>query len=401
MGKFTDTKYTQTIDNLVKATQNKINNPYYKYSDKKPTKVTYYRQNREKTTLDEFSKDIYQHVGDRAPTKFNKIIDFYIYGFGAIQTTMDVGDFGLEAGEISGTAIVLPNTIEPRDGDFFAVPYLKEDLLFKVNSVSKDTLEDGANVYQFEYKLEKIDSQEAIEKQVVKTYRYINQNVGTEFSPLIEDTSYTLIEKLDVLLTEMTSLYQIFFNKDVQNFVFTMNGEYFYDPYLIEFILRNKLMSYGDEYIYVGHGTSIPKTFGYDYSKTFFNLFENPEEMEKRSFLNTACALEITDVNSLFVTRLHSFYKVEYTVGLDPYMTRFNIFPAEVVDHIKSGEYFTDEEHKVYNLMISYFHEDNSYISDNIIDIVKYTDYCENKEYYYLIPIDIFIINRFIESLMK
>ena len=33
MGKFTDTKYTNTIDSLVNATKSKLNNPYYKFND--------------------------------------------------------------------------------------------------------------------------------------------------------------------------------------------------------------------------------------------------------------------------------------------------------------------------------------------------------------------------------
>ena len=55
MGKFTDTKYTNTIDSLVNATKSKLNNPYYKFNDRKPTKVTYYAQNKEMSTLDEAS----------------------------------------------------------------------------------------------------------------------------------------------------------------------------------------------------------------------------------------------------------------------------------------------------------------------------------------------------------
>ena len=31
MGKFSDTKYANTIDSLVNATTDKIKNPYYKY----------------------------------------------------------------------------------------------------------------------------------------------------------------------------------------------------------------------------------------------------------------------------------------------------------------------------------------------------------------------------------
>lgn len=400
MGKFTDTKYENTVDSLIDASKGKLNNPYYKFSDKKPTKCTFYHQNREKTTTDEASKDIYQHVGESSSIKFNKINNFFIYGFNTVQVNHDVGEYGLESAEISGTVIVLPNTVVPYDGDFFAVTHIDQDLLFKVNSVTPDTLDDGSNVYQVEYKLEKIGAITDIEKQVVSEYNFIVQNVGTEFNPIITSTDFELIEKLDVLLANMTSVYQIFFDESVQNFVYKNSGAYMYDPWMIEFIIRNKLMSHGDSgYIHVAHSTSTPRTFGYDYSRTFYHLLENPSKLKDRDILNTAGGIEITEVNSLFTTRLHSFYQVEF-FNLNPYMTRFNIFPAEVIDHIKSGEYFADDEHLPYNLMIAYFNDGEDYIKENLLDIIEKTEYCANKEFFYLIPIDIFIINRFIETLM-
>ena len=103
MGKFTDTKYTNTIDSLVSATKSKINNPYYIFSDKKPTKVTYYSQNIEKSTLDEASGLYEAHLGGQSPFKYNKISDFIIYGIEKIATDYDLNDNnGIEANDITG-----------------------------------------------------------------------------------------------------------------------------------------------------------------------------------------------------------------------------------------------------------------------------------------------------------
>ena len=49
-GRFTNTNYGKTIDSLVQATKGVLNNPYYIHSNKKPTEVTYYKQNVEKGT---------------------------------------------------------------------------------------------------------------------------------------------------------------------------------------------------------------------------------------------------------------------------------------------------------------------------------------------------------------
>ena len=203
MGKFSDTKYINTIDNLVSATKDKINNPYYKFSDKKPTKVTYYTQNVEKYTLDEASGLYEAHLGSKSPFKFNKIKDFVLYGIDRINVEYDVGEFGAESNPITGNCILLPNTIVPKDGDFFSISYVKENLLFKVNSISPDTLDNGANIYSIEYALEKVDMMDTIESQVAKTYRFIVDNIGTEFKAIIQDCDYDLINNLEALVDNL------------------------------------------------------------------------------------------------------------------------------------------------------------------------------------------------------
>ena len=57
---FTNTKYSDTITSLTDTGKKLIEqNLFLKSTDKKPTKVTYYKQNLEQTTTDEASADIY------------------------------------------------------------------------------------------------------------------------------------------------------------------------------------------------------------------------------------------------------------------------------------------------------------------------------------------------------
>lgn len=402
-GKFTNTTYGRTVDNLVKATKGVLKNPYYVYTDKKPTKVTYYKQNLEKTTLDPDSGLNYAHIGEQSPIKFNKIEGFYLYGIDQITQNLDIGDFGLENDEITGQCIILPNTIEPTMGDYFRIPYLKEDILFRVNAVNDDTLDNGSNVYQIDYKLERVEDLKKIESQVVGTYKCIVNNIGTDFKCVIEDTSYQLIENLEGAMEDITAAYQIFFDSKVQNFIYLYNGFHMYDPYLIEFMIRNKLMSYGADYVYVHHGASLSKTFGYDYTKTLYYVLEHPEEIDTRTIFTTATAVGITDINSLMTTRQETYYQITYN---DPNKinARIEIFPIEVIERCKSGELYKDTdtvEKQAYNLMIAYFKKDYDYIKGNLIDMLRQMDYTDNIQYFYLIPINLFIIKSFILHLME
>ena len=56
---FTNTTYRETADNLIQGFKDRLtNNPYYIYSNLKPTPVTYWNINIHKSTLDQGSRDI-------------------------------------------------------------------------------------------------------------------------------------------------------------------------------------------------------------------------------------------------------------------------------------------------------------------------------------------------------
>ena len=399
MGKFSDTKYINTIDNLVSATKDKINNPYYKFSDKKPTKVTYYTQNVEKSTLDEASGLYEAHLGSKSPFKFNKIKDFVLYGIDRINVEYDVGEFGAESNPITGNCILLPNTIVPKDGDFFSISYVKENLLFKVNSISPDTLDNGANIYSIEYALEKVDMIDTIESQVAKTYRFIVDNVGTEFKAIIQDCDYDLINNLEALVDNLIIKFtNIFFNDKLQTFVCNHDGWNMYDPFLIEFMKRNNILSFGEEYVYVSHATCTNKTFGMDYLKTFFYALENPTK--RINYNTTGTADLIQDPNSLFSTRLQEYYMINH-VDYTPYKIRINLFDMDVVEHIRDNKmYIKDDEKEYYNLWIAYFNNSDDFIKGDLIDLLNKIEFMDNLKYFYALPISIFIIEKGIMKLL-
>lgn len=401
MGKFTDTKYINTIDSLVNATKSKLNNPYYKFTDQKPTKVTYYSQNIEKSTLDEASGLYEAHVGNSSSFKFNKIKDFIIYGIQKMPTEYDAGEFGIEAAPISGDAVILPNTIVPRPGDFFSISYVKETVLFKVNSVNGDTLDTGANFYKLEYTAELTDAIENIESQVEQNFNFIVNNIGTDFKAIIRSTDYDLVSELEVLVENLITYFEtVFFQNNLQTFVYNHDGWYMYDPFMIEFLIRNSVLNYGDKYIYLHHAAATRKTFGMDYLKTFFYNLENPNTEDIKSSTMATADL-ISDPNSLFSCRMEYYYMIRY-FDKTPYKTRFEIFNNDILDHIKENKmYEKGNEKECYNLWIAYFNNNKDFIKGNIVELVKNIDYMDNLEHFYMLGISIFIIEQYIKMLLS
>ena len=154
--------------------------------------------------------------------------------------------------EISGDGIILPNTITPRPGDFFSISYVKEDILFKVNEVSSDTLDTGANIYKIGYSVEYTDSIDKIDAQVEKNFNFVVNNVGTDFKTIIQDCDYDLAKQLEVLIENLITTFEdIFFDTRLQTFVYNHDGWLMYDPFMIEFFIRNNIMKYGNTYKFV------------------------------------------------------------------------------------------------------------------------------------------------------
>ena len=401
MSKFTNTLYTDTTKNLTQAIGEKAKNPFYKFSDKQPTEVIYWKLNRERTTLDEATSDDYESLGEASPLRFNQINGFYIYGFERITLDYDLTDFGLEANEIAGEAIILPGTIHPLPGDVFKVPIIKEDVLFKVNKVTPDTLDSGANSYKIEYKLEYINKYEQIQKQTVRVYTFVIGNVGTDYNCFIKDEESGLIAEMEKILEIMTDAYQLFFDPGTQTYVYQENGDYFYDPFLIEFLIRTKILSYAKDYIFVHHATAVYNTFAYDYNRCFFAMMEDPSIFDAKKASKMASGLLIEDPNSLFVTRLPDYFKIDYRDQFQ-HITKFWTIDPSLIDKLSTGEYFSEDSPMAkYNLIIAYFSGDTDNVTTDMIRALRTMDYPRDKATFYFIPLAMYVMVKYMEALLR
>ena len=399
-GKFINTTHSDNINTLVKTTKEIINNPYYLWANRQPTIVTYYNINKDMSTLDEGFKGIMSDVGKDSPLWYNIISNFYLYGLEQIQLQMDHGEFGAEASEISGEAVILPNTIIPYVGDYFKITYIEENFMFRVTGVSPDTLENGSNLYKIQYKLEsgKIHDEDF---NIKDEYSMITNNIGTGFNAVLNNKKVDLIKELEDFLYRLKVYFtNTFYNDRVQSFIYLYKCMRFYDPYMTQFIMNNKILTGGEEYVYITQQVPLKSYFPIEYDNTFFRCLEKKDFDRVRRYGYNAISKYIDGVDtSIFSTRSEEYLEVDFRYD-NPDRSFYGIipcFPDELIAHIESKELF-DDENSIYNIIIKYAC-DMELKSEDLL--ILDWDIHNNVKIFYAIPCVIYCIESFIKRMMK
>ena len=401
MGNFINTNYNKTIDNLVEGAKSRLNNPFYIYGDRKPTIVTYYNINHNASTLDKGSSTLYDDIGQNSSLRFNKIENFHLYGLEKINVNLDVGEYGLES-PIEGEALILPNTIVPVPGDMFIINHvIDKPYLFMVTGIGIDTLYTGANFYKISYKLTRTDmdaltSLETV--QTIKRFTYKAGNVGTTLTPLIESNQAELIDKIEDNIDTLLNYYMnLFYKNSVQNFILEYQHMYLYDPYLIEFMIRNKLFALsGNNYFHVEQAVYIGDTFALEYDHS---IFKDIEIKKSNMRLNSVYPVPVDDPNSLLVDRLESYYKLSNKVMYKDYDNPINWLDMDLLDRVINNELYDEDSNLYYrNLLILYMNNKEFDITDKIMNSIMDLEFNYTKELFYMIPILVFILKSYVNK---
>lgn len=409
MGKYINTSYADSIQSISDMGKDLISHPYYPFNDKRGIIVTknYYNINKEMSTLDEGAQIHQSELGPECPFRYNRIKGLILYGFPKIELNMDIGDFGLESSEITGECYLMPNTITPIENDYFEIPFLEDNVwLFKVTKVDPDTLPNGYNVYKISFILDRTDNESSIMDLVVKEFTCVDVQDGTEIRAVVEDDKFNFAKRLDDICTALKSYYiDLFFNRYVQTFVVDNIFEnYNYDPYLIEFIIRNDIVNMGGRnYISVIHQLPLPTTFAIEYDRSIFKAIEdcNKEKLfgSRRSYV----LQQINCLASIFNERYETYYKTTYVSQSDNALN--TLFAGTVMDddltlRIEEKRFFEpDDKNRYMNIFIKFFH--HMKLDDQDLVAIEDIDYDEGKYVFYRIPILIFCLESYIKNLLK
>ena len=410
MGKFFDTTYSNTVEGVTDFNKSLIQNDFYHFNSQgRGTRVTYYHINKEKSSLDQGSKLAYTDSGDDSPLRFDVIRNLYLYQFNRHEVNFNNDEFGLESSEISGESYIIPEyNLQPTEGDFFTVDHADEKFLYQVRDVDRDTLANRSNVWKINWKIAKT-TDESVLKNIVGDFTAVDVINGTEINPLVETTNYQFaIEVERVADTLIRYFKDLFYSEYIQSFTYKWYTEYrMYDPYSIEFIIRNNLLhGSGDDFLYVEHKTNLPATFAMDYNKSVWKCLEEKDKDGLFRSNHKAQADLIEEPITIFATRYEQYFKLYYNISHEP-NGPFNprgiipIMDEELIERIIYNQYY-DEKNKdirYKNIFIKYFN--NKKITVDDLKNIEYIDFEPINAIYYETLFLIYILYSYEKQLLS
>lgn len=232
-------------DNLFEYENRIKHNPMIRYLETTPVYTTYYHIDVDETTSDAGFIDVKSILGHNSPIRFNKIENFPLYGMEQIVLQLQQDDQGIDS-TFDSQAIILPGTVRPTPNDFFLIPSLRDDFVFRVTNINYDTVMPD-NLYRIDFMLEMIDSVaiENMDKQVLDEYTCVLENIGTDTNCIIEKSYFTELKQVQALYDDIASTYFSIYYNDKHNCFLGEYGpnQYVYDVLQTEFINMHKLFT--------------------------------------------------------------------------------------------------------------------------------------------------------------
>ena len=400
MSQFFNTTQKDIITKLKDNNTEMLKNSYFtSVNNKRATIVDFINVNTDESTLDEGSKLSFSSNGEESPIKYDMIKDLFLYDVPQADVNLQNGDFGLESDSIEGEALIPPNIFVPVVGAFFYLKNTKNPGLFKVNNVNVDTLENGANYYKISYKLDKKDIH-LVDKQIINEFVFMVDKVGTLFKPLVLKSDYDIGLKLEKALNGLTEYYKsLFFSDRVDTFILYLNEKPFYDPQLIEFITKNRLMEFGDRFVFIEQKIQVPSLFYVEYMKSFFRCIEERKFNNEKLPVVQAVGRFIEDPLSILSMRHEYYYIMNYLNEINTYSIKdyiINTFSPLLMEKIKTS---TLTQGSYTNIIIKFLN--NSEITMDDILTLDDINYKQSIELFYNIPILIYIIKDMVEKIVK
>ena len=328
---------------------------YSIFLESRPTFTTYYHVNKIRSKTDRGLKMPERLNGVMSPIRYNKLINFPLYGIEQIQLQLEEEDEGLTS-DYNGEAIILPNTIHPTVDDYFIITYLEKPYMFRITKYEYDTIKSN-NYYKVEFTLQSVDVSffRDIERQVVKVYYTQFENIGTDDKVFLTAEGVAQGEKIKSMYDNMSRDYlNLFFEptREPYNTLLYMQPSDAYDGDFDWLFDQNLVHFCNKNHIFYDHYSTDAILFyeeprGYfhmDYANSIYDLMEHYEP-SRINVINDHFDLEPTAVmDSIFMYYRDRRVKYirEYRAGRNFYYKPIpEYLPPAFLNGIASGDIST------------------------------------------------------------
>ena len=385
-------------DNNIFKFENRLNTTINRYLSNGAILTSYYQISENATTVDRGLQDIDQLFGKHSPLRFNKILNFPLYGFMAANPN-NIDDIGIDDITVEGECAILPSTIVPNPNDFFMLNHLKMNAIFQITEVIHDTMK-VEGYYKIKYRLFSTSEEtyQNLQKQTILTYHTDLNSVGTNLNPIIQEDDFIKRKKIHQMVNHLIKTYQsLFYNKRHNCFLYKdiTTGQVIHDVCGNKFMGKFNLMNPVDSTsVIVLNDKIIDDQIQYYYLNSIFNWMElkAPITMIERFFyklipsdgyLYSSFARWSEDINLIIPVPLNE-------VGIHD--QQYSYFNHNQIDcwmnnHTPSTDYET--------LMGKYFHDSNLTINDVPLTLSNtLLSLKDNLSIFLYVPIIVYVIRE-------
>ena len=381
---------------------------YTRFLEKHVDFVTYFSINKilSTTSIGNFAVDSY--IGKDSPVRYNRINNFPLYGFPLFTDENSYGEdgAGLNMDDFGGQVTMLPEIIEPSEGDCFILNMYDENRFFIVTEVTQVALK-GKSHYILSFTSGIPDYLPQLKKQVIDEYNAIFDNIGTEDRVVISNKDYKLKSMYENTYKFMYTYYiHKFFNK--RNTLFQANINVgtlpisYTDIYCTKFMQDNRIIIMDKllkECLVMDYNKIYDDNDYFDYMDTLYWAIENKDtrKLKKANYITikkmvSPFSLSISQYDSdVYLSELYNFNNIcDYDSENNYNSIEFNF--TDIVDRINSDKFYISDNavDGCISIIVRYLNDDKV-IQPGYFSSIEF-DTMTELEQYLLIPIILFII---------
>lgn len=305
-------KFRDSIKSIKKNTDEIRKSPAQLVQNRSHIYCTFYNVNVKESTVHPGTEDIRTDIGSDSPLRYDKIEDCLIFGVEEFDSSQDRDDVAGFDSDHDNEAIVPADTFKPIERSFLKLEIENETILYQVQHVER-TMRESIPFYKIRFEAEVHDEDEGyheIEDQVVNTYTFLHENIGTENKTIIKNKELDKLEELGVFIRKLNNLYYTqYYDKKSKTICLLEDNKYlYYSPYVIQ-LLRDSKILYDmnhDNKLILNHELITENDFDYDFQNSFYVKITNNEELTEKDMKFVYTTLGSKDIQFNF-TRLNYY----------------------------------------------------------------------------------------------